>query len=146
VITSEKGLKCEKISPLLRRLENILDDRLIIMLYLMHEKFFEGESSFWKHYFAILPQRALSPLFFAEEELELILNTQLYSAIQAKKNRLMKEFQFINEAIEEWEKEDQLTFKPFGGNFTLENFFWADTMLRSRDFGIPCQDEKVYFI
>lgn len=119
-------------------LSDLLDDRLVFILFLLHEKFIMAERSRWKSYLAVYPERARSPLFFdPETELGRVAATPLFAAVQAKRKTLEREFQRLSSNLSDPEIESP--FLTDGGNdvFTLENFTWADTMFRSRVFGIP---------
>lgn len=128
-----------ELAAVIDRMADLLDDRLVFVLFLLHEKFVKAEESKWKSYLAVFPARARSPLFFdAETELERISCTPLYNAVQAKRSALQREFESLQALLEDNDAQGSPFIDASGKNhFTLENFLWADTMVRSREFGIP---------
>ena len=132
------NLHCPTLQPCVSALADLLDDRLVLMLFLLFEKFVQAsESSEWTSYIKILPDNARSPLNFDTAELEKVRGTQLYAAVQAKRRTLEKEFAAVTQRLLE------VGEKLFGEHLNMENFVWADTMFRSRVFGIPAMADRV---
>jgi len=72
--------------------------------------------------------------------------TQLYTAVQAKRRKLRKEFDIIADYLVTLGENSPFFSNENEDRFNFDNFIWADTMFRSRVFGIPSKNspsEKV---
>ncbi|KAL2546727.1 [Fructose-bisphosphate aldolase]-lysine N-methyltransferase [Forsythia ovata] len=115
VLASEIGNVCSELKPWIS-----------VALFLLRERF--REESKWKIYIDILPEYTNSTIFWSEEELSEIQGTQLLSTTLGVKEYVQNEFLKIEEDIILPNK--QLFPIPI----TLEDFFWAFGILRSRAF------------
>lgn len=98
-----------------------------VALFFLRERF-KGEESKWKYYFDVLPESTDSTIYWSEEELLEIQGTQLLSTTLGVKEYVQNEFVKVEEEI-------ILPNKPlFPFPITLDDFFWAFGMLRSRAF------------
>lgn len=109
---------------------------MIFLVFLLKER----TGSSWREYFDSLPLRASSPLYFHPSEMGMIEGTPLERAVEAKKRKLEKERESLNSCLMELGEKSPLPFPV-----SLEDFFWADTMFRSRVFGIPAAGAVVFF-
>ncbi|KAH6815253.1 Rubisco methyltransferase family protein [Perilla frutescens var. frutescens] len=114
--TSEIGSVCSGLKPWIS-----------VALFLLKERF-KGEESKWKYYFDALPQGTDSTIYWSEEELLEIQGTQLLSTTLGVKEYVQSEYVKLKEEIILPNKQ----LFPF--SITLDDFFWAFGMLRSRAF------------
>ncbi|XP_057777210.1 ribulose-1,5 bisphosphate carboxylase/oxygenase large subunit N-methyltransferase, chloroplastic isoform X2 [Salvia miltiorrhiza] len=98
-----------------------------VALLLLRERL-KGDDSKWKHYLDVLPQATDSTIYWSEEELLEIQGTQLLSTTLSVKEYVQNEFLKIEEEIILPNKQ------LFPCAVTLDDFFWAFGMLRSRAF------------
>ncbi|KAK4715125.1 hypothetical protein R3W88_013463 [Solanum pinnatisectum] len=97
-----------------------------VALFLLREKW--RDDSKWKYYMAVLPESTDSTIYWSEEELSEIQGTQLLSTTLSVKDYVQNEFQKVEEEVILPNKQ----LFPFP--ITLDDFFWAFGMLRSRAF------------
>ncbi|XP_047959994.1 ribulose-1,5 bisphosphate carboxylase/oxygenase large subunit N-methyltransferase, chloroplastic [Salvia hispanica] len=104
-----------------------------VALLLLRERL-KGADSNWKYYLDVLPQGTDSTIYWSEEELLEIQGTQLLSTTLSVKEYVKNEFLNV-------EKEIILPNKQlFPLPITLDDFFWAFGMLRSRAFSLRSQN------
>ncbi|CAN6675887.1 unnamed protein product [Malus baccata var. baccata] len=97
-----------------------------VALFLIREK--SRADSKWRTYLDILPESTNSTVFWSEEELDELQGTQLLSTTMSVKEYVRTEFQKL-------EQETILPNKQlFPSPITLDDFFWAFGILRSRAF------------
>ncbi|GAB2214450.1 hypothetical protein Droror1_Dr00018797 [Drosera rotundifolia] len=97
-----------------------------VALFLIRERML-GDGSKWRLYLDLLPQWTDSTIFWSEEELNEIQGTQLLRTTLAVKELVQGEFQKVEEVVL---SHRQLFTSPV----TLDDFFWAFGILRSRAF------------
>ncbi|ESW30630.1 hypothetical protein PHAVU_002G169400 [Phaseolus vulgaris] len=115
VAASEIGKVCSGLKPW-----------LAVVLFLIRER--SKDDSLWKHYFSILPKETGSTIYWSEEELSELQGTQLLSTTLSVKEYVKSEFRRV-------EKEIILPNKKlFPSPITIDEFFWAFGILRSRAF------------
>ncbi|XP_022156310.1 ribulose-1,5 bisphosphate carboxylase/oxygenase large subunit N-methyltransferase, chloroplastic [Momordica charantia] len=115
VAASEIGNACSGLKPWIS-----------VALFLIREKF--NDDSRWRHYLDILPRETDSTVFWSEEELAELQGTQLLSTTLNVKEYVKSEFLKVEEEI-------LLRHKDlFPSPITLDDFFWAFGILRSRAF------------
>ncbi|MCD7460730.1 hypothetical protein HAX54_044310 [Datura stramonium] len=102
-----------------------LEPWISLALFLLREK--RRDDSKWKYYMDVLPECTDSTIYWSEEELSEIQGTQLLSTTLSVKDYVKNEFQKVEEVIR---RNKQLFPFPI----TLDDFFWAFGMLRSRAF------------
>ncbi|KAL8161497.1 hypothetical protein V2J09_012986 [Rumex salicifolius] len=112
---SEIGSVCSRLKPWVS-----------VSLFLIREK--QKEDSLWKPYIDILPDNTDSTIFWSEEELSELQGTQLLSTTMDVKELVQNEFLKAEEEVLVPNK------KLFPCPITLDDFFWAFGMLRSRAF------------
>ncbi|XP_015895013.3 ribulose-1,5 bisphosphate carboxylase/oxygenase large subunit N-methyltransferase, chloroplastic [Ziziphus jujuba] len=115
VSASEIGNLCSGLKPWIQ-----------VALFLVREKF--REDSPWRIYLDILPEYTNSTIFWSEEELSELQGTQLLSTTEGVKEYVQSEFQKLEAEI--ILPNEQLFPSPI----TLDDFFWAFGILRSRAF------------
>ncbi|KAK7317967.1 hypothetical protein RJT34_02630 [Clitoria ternatea] len=115
VAASEIGNVCSGLKPW-----------LAVALFLVRER--SRDDSRWKHYFAILPKETDSTIYWSEEELSELQGTQLLNTTRSVKEYVQSEFRRLEEEIILPNK------KLFPSPITLDDFFWAFGILRSRAF------------
>ncbi|KAL2226180.1 ribulose-1,5 bisphosphate carboxylase/oxygenase large subunit N-methyltransferase, chloroplastic [Sesamum indicum] len=113
---SEIGSICSGLKPF-----------IAVALFLLSEKF-KGEESKWKYYIDVLPESTNSTIYWSEEELLEIQGTQLLSTTLGVKEFVQNEFLKVEEEVILPNKQ----LFPFP--LTLDDFFWAFGILRSRAF------------
>ncbi|MCH96508.1 rubisco large subunit N-methyltransferase, partial [Trifolium medium] len=115
VEASEIGKVCSELKPWLS-----------VILFLIRER--SRSDSIWKHYFGILPQETDSTIYWSEEELQELQGAQLLNTTLSVK-------EYVKNECLKLEKEIILPNKQlFPSPVTLDDFFWAFGMLRSRAF------------
>ncbi|KAG2707088.1 hypothetical protein I3843_05G119800 [Carya illinoinensis] len=115
VAASEIGTVCSELKPWVS-----------VALFLIREKL--KNDSPWRYYLDILPEHTNSTIYWSEEELAELQGTQLLSTTLSVKEYVRNEFQKVEEEIISPNK--QLFTSPI----TLDKFFWAFGILRSRAF------------
>ncbi|XP_062111382.1 ribulose-1,5 bisphosphate carboxylase/oxygenase large subunit N-methyltransferase, chloroplastic [Humulus lupulus] len=115
VSASEIGNVCSGLKPW-----------IAVALFLLREKF--RDDSLWRLYFDILPKQTNSTMFWSEEELSEIQGTQLLSTTLGVKEYVVSEFKKLEEEVILPNK------KLFPSPITIDDFFWAFGILRSRAF------------
>ncbi|XP_057751543.1 ribulose-1,5 bisphosphate carboxylase/oxygenase large subunit N-methyltransferase, chloroplastic [Arachis stenosperma] len=115
VAASEIGNVCSGLKPWLS-----------VALFLIRER--SRDDSLWKHYFPVLPKETDSTIYWSEEELSEIQGTQLLNTTLGVKEYVQNEFMRLQEEIILPNK------KLFPFPITLDDFFWAFGILRSRAF------------
>ncbi|KAJ2028404.1 hypothetical protein GGI03_001668 [Coemansia sp. RSA 2337] len=100
--------------------------RMMLSLFLIHERFVTKEASFWKPYIDILPLEFHTPLQFNEEELKFLRGTPAEFAVEERREGYREQYRAALELVPESViPRDVLTF---------ENYLWAMTVLSSRSF------------
>ncbi|KAL9246367.1 hypothetical protein vseg_019911 [Gypsophila vaccaria] len=97
-----------------------------VALFLIREKLL-GDASSWKPYIDILPGYTDSTIYWSEEELSELQGSQLLNTTLGVKELVTNEFAQLEEVI----LQNKRLF-PF--EITIDDFFWAFGMLRSRAF------------
>ncbi|KAK6242708.1 hypothetical protein SCA6_008097 [Theobroma cacao] len=115
VAASEIGSVCSGLKPWIS-----------VALFLIREKL--KEDSQWRVYLDILPEFTDSTVFWSEEELAELQGTQLLSTTLGVKEYVQNEFLKVEEEIVLPNKQ------LFPAPITLDDFFWAFGILRSRAF------------
>ncbi|XP_051146046.1 ribulose-1,5 bisphosphate carboxylase/oxygenase large subunit N-methyltransferase, chloroplastic [Andrographis paniculata] len=100
---------------------------ICVALFLLKERS-KGADSNWYYYIDVLPQATDSTIYWSEEELLEIQGTQLLSTTLGVKEYVQNEFLKVEEEVILPNKD----LFPFP--LTLEDFFWAFGILRSRAF------------
>jgi hypothetical protein len=98
-------------------------------------------------YIKFLPDELL-PTFWTEEEQELLVGTTLRSAVRAKLNSLLREFESVRSATESIDWCAKYWWDEDNGLVTFEDWMRVDAMYRSRalefpgvgDCMVPCVD------
>ncbi|CAO2829550.1 unnamed protein product [Amaranthus hypochondriacus] len=98
-----------------------------VALFLIREKKL-GDASSWKPYIDILPDFTNSTVFWSEEELSELQGSQLLNTTLGVKELVANEFANLEEDIIVPHK------RLFPFDVTLNDFFWAFGILRSRAF------------
>ncbi|KAE9597358.1 hypothetical protein Lal_00007776 [Lupinus albus] len=115
VAASDIGSLCSGLKPWLS-----------VALFLIRER--SRDDSVWKHYFGVLPQETDSTIYWSEEELLELQGTQLLNTTLSVKEYVHNEFLKL-------EKEIILPNNNlFPNPISLDDFFWAFGILRSRAF------------
>ncbi|EOY01840.1 Rubisco methyltransferase family protein [Theobroma cacao] len=115
VAASEIGSVCSGLKPWIS-----------VALFLIREKL--KEDSQWRVYLDILPEFTDSTVFWSEEELAELQGTQLLSTTLGVKEYVQNEFLKVEEEIILPNKQ------LFPAPITVDDFFWAFGILRSRAF------------
>ncbi|XP_022972838.1 ribulose-1,5 bisphosphate carboxylase/oxygenase large subunit N-methyltransferase, chloroplastic-like isoform X2 [Cucurbita maxima] len=115
VTDSEIGNACSGLKPWVS-----------VALFLIRENL--KDDSRWRRYLDILPPQTDSTVFWSEEELEELQGTQLLSTTLNVKEYVKSEFLKVEEQILRHHND------LFPSPVTLDDFFWAFGILRSRAF------------
>nr|XP_007149062.1 hypothetical protein PHAVU_005G037700g [Phaseolus vulgaris]ESW21056.1 hypothetical protein PHAVU_005G037700g [Phaseolus vulgaris] len=124
VAASEIGKVCSGLKPW-----------LAVALFLIRER--SNDDSLWKHYFSILPKETGSTIYWSEEELSELQGTQLLSTTLSVKEYVKSEFRRLEEEIILPNR------KLFPSPITIDDFFWAFGILRSRAISRLCNENLV---
>ncbi|CAN4124518.1 unnamed protein product [Withania somnifera] len=103
-----------------------LEPWICLALFLIREKL--RDDSKWKFYMGVLPHCTDSTIYWSEEELSEIQGTQLLSTTMSVKDYVQNEFQKVEEEVILGNKQ------LFPSPITVDDFFWAFGILRSRAF------------
>eukprot|EP00742_Colponemidia_sp_Colp-10_P004263 GILJ01004548.1.p1 GENE.GILJ01004548.1~~GILJ01004548.1.p1 ORF type:complete len:447 (-),score=75.82 GILJ01004548.1:54-1394(-) len=105
-------------------------DNFHVLLFLLLQEM-HNPKSFWKPYLDLLPRRVEVPLYFSEDELQLLKGSTLLKEIQQEGAQLDKKFEFLQKRI--FEKYPRVFLKDI---YTKENYVWATAILNSRSIWI----------
>ncbi|KAJ2740106.1 hypothetical protein GGI20_005981 [Coemansia sp. BCRC 34301] len=100
--------------------------RLMLCIFLVHERFVMKGASFWKPYIDILPREFHTPLLFNKEELKFLRGTPAEFAVAERHEGYREEHQKALALVPESATPRDV--------FTYENFLWAMSVLSSRSF------------
>ncbi|KAJ1998979.1 hypothetical protein H4R26_005247, partial [Coemansia thaxteri] len=103
-----------------------LQGRPLLCAFLIHERFVQGDRSFWKPYIDILPRDFHTPMQFTDEELRFLASTPVEYAIAERHEKYHEEHRQALAAVPE-------SVVP-RNEFTYANYLWAATVLSSRSF------------
>ncbi|KAJ2453151.1 hypothetical protein GGF42_003868, partial [Coemansia sp. RSA 2424] len=110
----------------LERTDDLWHCRMMLCLFLIHERFVMKEASFWKPYIDILPCEFHTPLQFNDEELKFLRGTPAEFAVAERHEGFRKQHQ------------KALALVPASviprDVLTYENYLWAMSVLTSRSF------------
>ncbi|KAL3781897.1 hypothetical protein HJC23_004082 [Cyclotella cryptica] len=99
---------------------------IFLMIYLLWDKWTNGDKSFFAPYYAVLPKRLRNmPIFWDEEELRYLEGSHLLSQISDRIAAITRDYHSVCSAAPE-----------FASISTLEEFTWARTIVCSRNFGL----------
>ncbi|WCJ22196.1 [Fructose-bisphosphate aldolase]-lysine N-methyltransferase chloroplastic [Euphorbia peplus] len=115
VSDSEIGKVCSGLKPWIS-----------VAVFLIREKL--KVDSDWRPYLDVLPETTDSTIYWSEEELKELQGSQLLSTTLGVKKYLQREFQKLEEETLTPHK------KLFPSPITLDDFYWAYGLLRSRAF------------
>ena len=117
------------ITPELRKKLNS-PNHCVFTSYLLQEMN-KKHLSEWSFYFNMLPSSYdYFPIFFKDEELEWLKETQFYSTLQLKKKEILQDYNTLCESIEEYK------------NFSYESFLKVRMIVASRIFGVKIKNKK----
>ncbi|KAJ2890711.1 hypothetical protein GGI21_006083, partial [Coemansia aciculifera] len=110
----------------LEQKDDIKQSRLMLCLFLIHERFVMKEDSFWKPYIDILPRKFHTPLQFNDEELKFLRGTPAEFSVAERhegyREYLQKALDLVPESVI---PRDVLIY---------DNYLWAMSVLSSRSF------------
>jgi len=112
------------------------DNSTLITAFLIYEKFV-NPNSLWKEYLATLPEEFEPPIFWNQEELDLLKGTYLLDRIAEDAVSVIKRYRTSIEPLTQTSPE---LFPP--EVFTFKRFQWGWGALMTRQFRVP--DEKGY--
>ncbi|KXG19172.1 histone-lysine N-methyltransferase setd3 isoform X2 [Sorghum bicolor] len=120
--------------------EGRVDDRLLVMLFLMAERRRPG--SLWKPYLDMLPSTFGSSLWFTEEELAELEGTTLHRATVIQRKSLQSSFDekvkgLVEELLHVDESESSI-------EVLFEDFLWANSIFWTRALNIPLPHSYVF--
>ncbi|XP_022681583.1 uncharacterized protein LOC101778382 [Setaria italica] len=120
--------------------EGGVDDRLLVMLFLMAERRRPG--SLWKPYLDMLPSTFGSSLWFSEEELAELEGTTLYRATVIQRNSMQSLFdEKVKGLVEELLHVDESASST---EVLFEDFLWANSIFWTRALNIPLPHSYVF--
>ncbi|CAN6215328.1 unnamed protein product [Urochloa humidicola] len=141
-ITPMRVLQDPLVGPRCRALfeEGGVDDRLLVMLFLMAERRRPG--SLWKPYLDMLPSTFGSSLWFSEEELAELEGTTLYRATVIQRKSLQSSFdEKVKGLVEELLHVDESARST---EVLFEDFLWANSIFWTRALNIPMPHSYVF--
>ncbi|CAN6208928.1 unnamed protein product [Urochloa humidicola] len=141
-ITPMRVLQDPLVGPRCRALleEGGVDDRLLVMLFLMAERRRPG--SLWKPYLDMLPSTFGSSLWFSEEELAELEGTTLYRATVIQRKSLQSSFdEKVKGIVEELLHVDESASST---EVLFEDFLWANSIFWTRALNIPLPHSYVF--
>jgi len=95
-----------------------------------------GRINMGTRYIKFLPDELL-PTFWSEEEQELLVGTTLRSAVRAKLNSLLREYEHLRVSTEQIEWCSKYWWDDEVGLLTFEDWMRLDAMYRSRALEFP---------
>ncbi|KAG2609105.1 uncharacterized protein LOC120702453 isoform X2 [Panicum virgatum] len=141
-ITPMRVLQDQLVGPRCRALyeEGGVDDRLLVMLFLMAERRRPG--SLWKPYLDMLPTTFGSSLWFSEEELAELEGTTLYRATVIQRKSMQSLFdEKVKGLVEELLHVDDSASST---EVVFEDFLWANSIFWTRALNIPLPRSYVF--
>ena len=133
LVMGSKTIMKSAVWPVMRDIEISLRKRdpfHSLLVFLMHEFFVEGVSSFWWPYLSLLPQPSEleTPLYYSDEELSRLKEHPVFSKVIEIKKNVREVFKRVKSFILDRYGPD---FFP-SEVYTFENYLWAHTILDSR--------------
>ncbi|KAH8933987.1 hypothetical protein BDL97_18G060100 [Sphagnum fallax] len=120
--------------------EGEVDDRLLIMLFLVVERA-RGQLSFWAPYFDVLPSKFGTPLCFNEEDLLGLEGTSLFHATQQQQRSLRALYDDkVKPVAESFLSAVEADRREVG----FDDFMWANCIFWTRALNIPCPYSFVF--
>ncbi|RLM54549.1 hypothetical protein C2845_PM10G00150 [Panicum miliaceum] len=141
-VTPMRVLQDPLVGPRCRALfeEGGVDDRLLVMLFLMAERRRPG--SLWKPYLDMLPSTFGSSLWFSEEELAELEGTTLYRATVIQRKSMQSLFdEKVKGLVEELLHADESASST---EVVFEDFLWANSIFWTRALNIPLPHSYVF--
>ncbi|XP_033123935.1 actin-histidine N-methyltransferase-like [Anneissia japonica] len=128
---SEIG-KLAETDPILKSMPNVL-----LAIHILNEKY--KEDSFWKPYFDCLPHSYSVPLYFNEEELNLLQGSQAYSESMKQYKNIARQYAYFNKLFH---TSPDVADIPLKNTFTYDGYRWAVSTVMTRQNQIPSTDRK----
>ncbi|XP_066369191.1 uncharacterized protein [Miscanthus floridulus] len=141
-ITPMRVLQDPLVGPRCRALfeEGGVDDRLLVMLFLMAERRRPG--SLWKPYLDMLPSTFGSSLWFTEEELAELEGTTLHRATVIQRKSVQSSFdEKVKGLVEDLLHVDESASLI---EVLFEDFLWANSIFWTRALNIPLPRSYVF--
>ncbi|MCO5581649.1 hypothetical protein L7F22_035538 [Adiantum nelumboides] len=117
-----------------------VDDRLLMILFLMVERIRES-SSLWAPYLDALPTSFGTPLWFTEEELQELQGTALYNATKIQLRNL--EGLFAGK-VKPFAEQVLSSVGALKREIDFKDFLWANCIFWTRALNIPCPHSFVF--
>ncbi|XP_073288648.1 uncharacterized protein [Primulina huaijiensis] len=122
--------------------EGEVDDRLLIMLFLMVERL--RKNSYWNPYLDMLPNTFGNPLWFSEDDLLELKGTTLHRATEMQKKKLTSLFEEkVKKLVEKLLAHDGNS-GSLGSEVIFEDFLWANSIFWARALNIPFPRSYVF--
>lgn len=93
--------------------------------------------SFWLPYIRSLPQKYDTPLFYEQEEVELLLGTQAVQEILNQYKNTARQYAYFYKLIQTHPAASKL---PMKDSFTFDDYRWAVSSVMTRQNQIPTED------
>eukprot|EP00760_Papus_ankaliazontas_P012236 PhM_4_TR15228/c0_g1_i1/m.48140/K19199/SETD3; histone-lysine N-methyltransferase SETD3 len=101
--------------------------QVALAVYLLHERFVSGASSFWAPYISLLPTSHDTPLFFDDADLALLDGTNFRRKVLDDRWRYRSEYRTVQSTF------DSRAAHVFPADvLTLDNYMWAVGILNTR--------------
>ncbi|CAG8599175.1 23881_t:CDS:2 [Dentiscutata erythropus] len=135
----EKAPKLEQTFQAMLKNGQSMTERIVLICFLLYERFGRlacgEEPSFWKPYVDILPHTLHTPLFYDKTLRDCLDGTSLKSAVDAKFNKLQREYKLLRPYFNQWSAQSSTTDNNVNDGheiITLDHFIWADGVFWSR--------------
>ncbi|KAF0473732.1 SET domain-containing protein [Gigaspora margarita] len=135
----EKAPKLEETFQALLKNGVSLTERIVLICFLLYERFGRSacgeEPSFWKPYVDILPHTLHTPLFYDNTLRACLDGTSLKSAVDAKSNKLRREYNTLRPYFNQWSAQPSTTDNNVNDGhdiITFDHFIWGDGVFWSR--------------
>ncbi len=133
LITVEMG-QATKIGQIILKSDLDLDapKHIFLMIFLLYDRKVNGDHSFFKPYYDILPKTLHNiPIFWTDDELEYLQGSYLLVQIQDRIDAITEDYYSICEVAPD-----------FANIATLEEFKWARMCVCSRNFGLQIDGHR----
>jgi hypothetical protein len=129
VISEDTMFATPTVGPILKKLKESVraGDFLALGLFLLHQRYVAGESSFWRPYIDLLPVTHDSPAFFTNEQLKLVKGTNIEALTHEHNADVTRQF---NEVRKNVLNQHAAVFPPSAVNATT--WRWVAGILNSR--------------
>ncbi|XP_003977480.1 actin-histidine N-methyltransferase [Takifugu rubripes] len=112
-------------------------DNVTLALHLLCER--ANPASFWLPYIRTLPQEYDTPLFYEQDEVQLLQGTQAVQDVLSQYRNTARQYAYFYKLIQTHPASSKL---PLKDSFTFDDYRWAVSSVMTRQNQIPTEDGR----